>query len=115
MVSRTMLMARVVVAAVLLAVSGGTASAQRLEFVATTPSWLSRSRGSVVVPGHMIVLDPAGGNATVPTDSRTPRVGLGTGPLSDKVAALARQFQVDHRAHAQAIGRLDGRGASTNS
>src|SRR4029077_16472852 len=28
---------------------------------------------------------------------------LGTGLLSDKIAAVARQFQADHRAHAQAI------------
>jgi len=38
---------------------------------------------------------------------------LGTGLLSEKVAAVARQFQSDHRAHAQAIReaieRLDGR------
>jgi len=28
---------------------------------------------------------------------------LGTGLLSDRVAPVARQFQADHRAHAQAI------------
>jgi Ferritin-like domain len=38
---------------------------------------------------------------------------LGTGLLSDRVTAVARQFQADHRAHAQAIReaieRLGGR------
>jgi Ferritin-like domain len=44
---------------------------------------------------------------------------LGSGLLSDKVAAVARQFQADHRAHAQAIGeaieRLGGRASAAKS
>src|SRR5262245_8294155 len=41
---------------------------------------------------------------------------LATGLLSDKVASVARQFQADHRAHAQAIReaieRLGGRASA---
>jgi Ferritin-like domain len=44
---------------------------------------------------------------------------LESGLLSDRVAAVARQFQADHRAHAQAIGeaieRLGGRASAAKS
>ena len=77
MIDRTTLTVRVVVAGVLLAVGGGSpASAQRPESVATTPSWPSRYRGSVVVPGQVIVVDPAGGTATVVTDKGAVISGL---------------------------------------
>ena len=79
MIDRATLTVRVVVAAVLLAVGGsGTASAQRPESVATTPSWPSRYRGSVVIPGQVIVVDPAGGTATVVTDKGAVISGLST-------------------------------------
>jgi len=44
---------------------------------------------------------------------------LGSGLLSDKVAGVARQFQADHRAHAQAIReaieRLGGRASAAKT
>ena len=44
---------------------------------------------------------------------------LGTGLLSDRVASVARQFQADHRAHAQAIReaieRLGGRATASKT
>ena len=44
---------------------------------------------------------------------------LGTGLLSDRVAPVARQFQADHRAHAQAIReaieRLGGRASASKT
>jgi len=81
-----------VVAAVLPALgSGVTASAQRPESVATTPSWPSRHRGSVVVPGHLIVVDPAGGTATMVTD----KGAVISGPSSSAVPGVTPGNRVD--------------------
>ena len=91
MVNRTMLMVRVVMAAVLLTVGGSPASAQRPESVATTPSWPSRYRGSVVVPGQVIVVDPAGGTATVVTD----KGAVISGPSSSAVPGVTPGNRVD--------------------
>ena len=76
MIDRATLAVPVVAARLLAVGGGGTASAQRPESVATTPSGPSRYRTSVVVPGQVIVVDPAGGTATVVTDKGTVISGL---------------------------------------
>jgi hypothetical protein len=82
MIDRAPLTVPVVVAALLLAVGGnGTASAQRPESVATTPSWPSRYRGWVVVAGQVIVVDPVGGTATVVADKGAVISGLSSNAL----------------------------------
>jgi hypothetical protein len=82
MIDRATLTVPVVVTALLLGVGGnGTASAQRPESVPTTPSWPSRYRGSVVVPGQVIVVDPASGTATVVTDKGAVIGGLSSSAL----------------------------------